>query len=453
MTTRVRYTGPPLTTGHPLSSDPVLLAQRWLARAVTRLKTTPGRMRLASAAIVAGLIVLSAIGVGAFGARQHAGQDVGVQAEPLLVGSEVIYSRLADADATAAGTFLTPGQEPPQRRARYLDDMKVAADQLASVTSQVGTSSAGAQAAGQITHDLPIYAGLIEAARANNRQGLPVGAAYLREGSALMRNEILPSTGKLYQVEANRLAGAYRSGGSKLDTAGVTVAAAVALVLLIVTQLYLFRRTNRLLNLPLVVATVLVALAGAWAIISFNHQAGHLDRARITGSDPIQLLSSARILSFRAQGDEGLALVARGSGSSYLADLDAIVAQLGPADGSTGLIRQAMDASGSTGFPVLTGSGGLYPMFLDAHSKVQAAANGGRFGEAVVLATGTEVAAADKLTQGLDAQITLNQQAFNTQARAARSDLRNLAIGMPLLIVVAGLLTLFGLQLRINEYR
>ena len=35
---------------------------------------------------------------------------------------------------------------------------------------------------------LSVYTGLVETARANNRQGLPVGAAYQREASNLMRD-------------------------------------------------------------------------------------------------------------------------------------------------------------------------------------------------------------------------------------------------------------------------
>ena len=410
-------------------------------------------MRLASAAIVAGLVIVGLTATGAFRARQHSADNVGVQAEPLLVGAEVIYSSLADADATAAGTFLTPGQEPPERRARYLDDMKAAADQLAAVTRQIGSSSEAAVAAGLITHDLPVYAGLIEAARADNRQGLPVGAAYLREGSALMRNEILPSTTKLYRVEATRLTGAYRSGQSTVDTAGVALAAALALAVLIVTQLFLYRKTNRVINVALLTATFLVFLAGTWAVVSFTKQASHLQQARTTGSDPVQLLSSARILTFRAQGDEGLALVARGSGDAYLADFDAIVGQLGTVDGPTGLMRQAEEASGLAADPPITGTGGLYGSYLGAHAQVAQAEKAGQFAPAVTLATGAELAANDKLAQTLDRQISSKQLDFQIQAGKARQDMRNLGIGVPILVIVAAALVLAGLQQRINEYR
>ena len=268
-----------------------------------------------------------------------------------------------------------------------------------------------------------------------------------------MRNEILPSTTKLYRVEATRLTGAYRSGQSTVDTAGVALAAAVALAVLIVTQLFLYRKTNRVINAALLTATFLVFLAGTWTVVSFSQQASHLQQARTTGSDPVQLLSSARILTFRAQGDEGLALVARGSGDAYLADFDAIVGQLGTVDGPTGLMRQAEEASGFAADPPITGTGGLYGSYLGTHAQVAQAEKAGQFAAAVTLATGAELVANDKLAQTLDRQISVKQQDFQIQAGKARQDMRNLGIGVPILVVVAAALVLAGLQQRINEYR
>ena len=54
--------------------------------------------------------------------------------------------------------------------------------------------------------------GDVEAARADNRQRLPVGAAYLRESSELLSRSILPAAGRLYETEATRLNADYRSG-------------------------------------------------------------------------------------------------------------------------------------------------------------------------------------------------------------------------------------------------
>lgn len=426
-----------------------------LVRVGTRLTTTPGRMRLASAAIVAGLILFGTVGTVALHARQHAARDVGVQAEPLLVGAQVMFSSLADADATAAGSFLTPGIEPPERRKRYLDDIEVAADRLAVAARQGGLATQASDAIAVITRELPTYSGLVEAARANNRQGLPVGAAYLREGSTLMRGTILPAARRLYQVEADSLDRAYRSGQSGVDTAVTLLVAAIAVAALVITQLFLFRRTNRLLNIPLLATTLITLVIAGWTVFAFFAQAGHLRQARTRGSDPVQLLSAARILTFRAQGDESLALVARGSGDEFVGDMAAVLGQLGPPEGP-GLIFQADHTVGFDSIPPISGKGGLFAAYLDAHDKVVKAEQAGQFTQAVELATGSgpdrELPAADQLAAALDNQINHAQQAFAAQAGKARRDISALGIAAVALLVAAGL-ALLGLQQRINEYR
>src|SRR5436190_893333 len=74
-----------------------------------------------------------------------------------------------------------------------------------------------ARAIAAIAASLPEYTGLVETARANHRQGFPVGAAYLRDASELMRGRILASAGDLYRLETLRLndhqAAATRSRG------------------------------------------------------------------------------------------------------------------------------------------------------------------------------------------------------------------------------------------------
>ena len=45
---------------------------------------------------------------------------------------------------------------------------------------------------------LAAYTGLVEAARANNVQGFPIGSAYLREASSLMQTKLLPEAKKIY---------------------------------------------------------------------------------------------------------------------------------------------------------------------------------------------------------------------------------------------------------------
>ncbi len=434
-------------------SGPAVTGAAVVARLSKRARTTPGRMRLAAGAIVVVMLLVAIVGTGALRARQRATNAVGQQVEPLLVGAEIIYSSLADADATATNTFLKAGLEPPARRQAYLDDLTAAANQLASVARQAGSSEEAAQALAVINKDLPTYSGLVESARVNNRLGLTVGSAYLREGSTLMQKAILPAVGQLYQVEAGRLDRAYQSGQSLRDVIGIVVAALLALGLLVLSQGFVAHRTNRLLNPSLLAATVATVALLSWLVVAFLASASRLNEARTKGSDPVQLLSSARILLSRAQADENLFLVSRGSGSANLADANAVIAELGaPPNGTGGLIERAANVAPAPGIPV-----SLYAAYLKAHQGVIDAATKGLFAQAVTSATGTDpgdvLPAADQLNRAISKPLDQAQKVFQSKAAAARRDLSLLGFGVIALAAIAAGLAVAGLEHRINEYR
>jgi hypothetical protein len=268
-----------------------------------------------------------------------------------------------------------------------------------------------------------------------------------------MQTSILPAVGQLYQVEATRLDHAYNSGRSLVDLIGVLLVALATLAILAVTQGFLTRRTNRIFNLPLVVASLLAVLLLVWTVVAFTVSARRLQDARHKGSDAVQLLSSARILVARTQVDENLALVARGSGSQYAADFVAVTKELGPAQGGSGLLDEAESSVvGQT--TQLTGRGGAYAAYLDAHQRIVDAKTST---EAVTLATATgttdELSAAKRLKSLLDDRIAQAQTIFDSKAAAATHDLSRLSLGMIGLIVLAAALALLGLQQRISEYR
>lgn len=422
-------------------------------RVRSTLATTPGRLRLASLAIVVVLALAWLVAATTVRARQAATHQVGLETEPLLVGAQDIYASLADADATEANAFLTGGLEPASLRARYDADIKRASDQLTDVTRQIGGSSDARAAAQAMAEQVPVYTGLVEAARANNRQLFPVGAAYLRQASKLMREQILPAADGLYQVETRRLDQSYRSGASAWDVVGVLVGGAVLLAILILTQLYLTHRTNRVFNIPLLAATLVAVGLLGWVIATFATQHRHLAQAERNGSDPVKVLAQARILALNAETDESLALVGRGGDQKYIVDFDATIAKLGGNDGGSGLLRQAtLETPGGT-VDILN----AYKAYLAIHKSVQQQASDGQYAAAIKTATTAEFGPTTshfaQLDTAISAAVANNQQQFANAAASARSAFRGIAIGVTVLVLAIGLLALFGTQQRINDYR
>jgi hypothetical protein len=161
-----------------------------------RLRGTPGRLR----AVLVGLVLLG-LGAGlagVIGVEQRSGlvDEVSTSRGPLTVQAQGLYRSLSDADATAAAAFLSAGTEPPALRTRYLDDIAAATKALAAVAA----SGVDAASVRELSSQLPSYTGLVETARVYNRQGMPLGSAYLREASGLMRQRLLPAAQRLYKA-------------------------------------------------------------------------------------------------------------------------------------------------------------------------------------------------------------------------------------------------------------
>jgi hypothetical protein len=418
-----------------------------------RLSTTPGRLRLAAVVLVAAAVAFGIAMATTAAARHEAADAVATRTEPLLVQSDRLYASLSDADATATTTFLISGLEPVARRQRYLADIASASARLTSLAEQVGSSADAREAVSVLSTRLPVYSGLVETARANNRQGRPVGAAYLRQASGIMRGEILPAAGRLYEIEARRLDADYRSSTSTAAFIALAVAGSLLLALLVATQLGLARFSHRILNVPLVAATfVLVALA-VWVLLALDAEQSSLSAAQRKGSDSVQVLSAVRVLGLRAQRDEGLALVARGGDTQDLDDVDTVMRTLRPGQ-RTGLLAEARMLAARAGSTRAIDE--LVTSFADyqrVHRRVAAAEIGGDFTAATNAFIARETPLSDRIGANLQAQIALAQQRFAHSATRAASVVSALTVGIVIAAAAIALLAVVGLAQRIEEYR
>jgi hypothetical protein len=427
---------------------------RGLARLRFHAGTTPARLRAGVVAVVVLAIAFALAAAAATFARQRAVDQITTRTEPLLVGADGLYASLSDADATAATTFLIGGIEPTDRRARYLADLDTASRELATLSEQAGTSGVAQQAVDTIARNLPVYAGLIEAARADNRQGLPIGTAYLRAASAVMFSTILPAAERLYEVEARGLVAQYRNASSTGTATVVMLAAGLLVATLVIALVYVAVRTRRFINVGLALAMVTALAGGAIVLDRFAREQDALAAARSSGSDPVQVLSATRILALRAEADESLALVARGGGDRYATDFTTVLTSM---SSSSGILAYG------AALAARTGTSGQFRLFQRAlaqywlvHDTVDIYRRQNDFNRAIAIAVGTdstETVLGDRMNADLEAQITGAQQRFHAAASSAASDLDQLWLPAAVTAAAIAILASLGLFRRINEYR
>jgi hypothetical protein len=114
---------------------------------IRNLRThSPGRLQLILAMLLTlGLLTGLVAGLTAHSAAAGT-TGLGERAQPLLVEAETIYSKLADADTTAAQAFLAGGLEPVALTRRYDDDLNQAGAALTGAAHLVPEDSDAARA-------------------------------------------------------------------------------------------------------------------------------------------------------------------------------------------------------------------------------------------------------------------------------------------------------------------
>jgi hypothetical protein len=420
-----------------------------------RATTTPAKLRLLLIGLVVLCVAWGAVAAWVVSQRASGANDVVGTSEPLSLDGQRIYRALSDADATAASAFLSGGLEPIAARKRYQADIAQAASHLESATAAAGHSAAARELA-TLSAGLPVYTGEVETARADNRLGLPLGAAYLREASRLMRGTLLPAARDVSAQANARLT----------EASGQATGLPLALVLLVVTailgyvlyraQRWLMRRTNRRLNPGLVVASVAGVVALVWLAVAFALARSDLLEARNHGSDPVAALAQADIAALQARADESLTLIDARGDDSFEADFKAVERRLGPGPGTL-LTAAVTAADGSPGAESAAAAARTATAWYAAHRGVRSLDNNGKHTQAVKLVTTPGPGHSGTLFTRLDAELTAaiaaDQVVFRTNAATGRDAFTGLEVGVIVLSLVMAAGCARGLSTRLAEYR
>jgi hypothetical protein len=418
---------------------------RWRAAA----GTAPGRLRLAALGLSVLVLGLGALTGWQVTDRTDAADQVVTHSQPLSQNAAEIYRSLADADTTAAAGFLLAGNEPADLRQRYQNDLANATQLLTQAAAQ-STGSAQAQAlVSQLNQQLPVYAGLVETARTDDRQGLPLGAAYLRYASDTMQHQLLPQAQQLSQLELGRLNRDY--GDARATPWAAYGLGVLVLAALVWVQLRLFRRTNRVFNLGLLGATGAVLAMLVWLGAAALAADSSLQQSVDRGTAPLKALNEARIDTLKARTAENLNLVARGSTTQY--DQDWTQDQMSDAGAISTALRLA--PGGAAG--KIADAQNSFRTWGDRHGSATAKNNNGDYQGALddtVGSTDTSAAPAFQATdQSLADAVKVEQADFLSAARDGRDATETVAAaaGVLALLGTAGALT--GLGRRLAEYR
>jgi hypothetical protein len=325
--------------------------------------------------------------------------------------------------------------EPPAQRAAY--------DQAMSGTSLLIAEAARAQPAdgsalAALNQQVVNYAAAIEQARANNRQGLPLGAQYLRNASAELRATTLPILDNLVSANAARAADEMQAGAGYI----VLVLAALGLAAVIAAQIWLARTFKRTINVGMMASAAVLLLMVIGSLVAVLQLRGALNEISTGSLAAVNTAADTRIEANNAKSNESLTLIARGSGQAFDA------AWKSSADSVTGNLARL------SGQPELASQ---WQAYADVHVQIRELDDGGQWDKAVAKATGSGKSSSNTVFGTFDSNLASYLDGVSLDASSSLADEQPIMIVAAILILLGGvavaLLGRWGVTERLKEYR
>jgi len=356
-----------------------------------------------------------------------------------LVRLQDIQTSLVRADADATNAFLVGGLEPVEQRRDYDTAVARAASQVAFAAR---AQPADGEALAALSTAIQDYTGAVVQARASNRQGLPVGAQYLRDASAGLRADALPLLEALTHANEGRAETEFTAASQARSLARGSALAGLVLVAL--AMVWLARRTHRYVNVPVLGAGVVVLVVLLASAVVLGSVGSSVATVRAGPYAQARALSDARISAFDAKSNESLTLISRGSGAAFEA------AWVTSAAVTTAKLA-AVPRGGDNTLEA------KWVEYTDAHVEIRALDDGGSWEQAVAAATSRDDPSAnasfERFGSATGALLTTASETTSSALRSADDGLQVGALLGLLAGLAAAVLGWRGLAQRIEEYR
>ncbi|WP_291313989.1 hypothetical protein [Corynebacterium sp. UBA2622] len=428
---------------------------RWVRRLLDFTVTTPGRIIAMMTVLTLALFAAGWAMSQSMAQRQDSLNVLINSTEPMSNSAHVLFTSLSQADTVSTTSFISPGMVSEEDMKLYLSSLDrgvVAANEVLE-----GTVDADADAkreevrtlVTQIQRDVPVYAGLMERAKTNQRMGNPVGVAYMSEASGMMRERMLDDASSLFELSREQVGDemARLSSPQWIPLSGLVA----ALGFLVLAQLWLWKVFRRRLNKGFLAATAMMIVAITWVSVSnyaaFQSGVVGFEKA----SNPWQELTTARINAQETRTDEIFALLRRQS-----------VDQTETSFNTTyGEVQQALDAAAPTADPQLIQSGrDALEQWSVSHNDLVTTLNEGRFDHAIDILTDTNLqsgqassAAAYSQLDSVFSELINNSRGNMREYISASLDATRAVSGVVLVLTLLSIVSIWlGIRRRLREY-
>lgn len=417
----------------------------YVRRSVSFLMTSPGRLTIVALILIVAILAAGLSMWQTTSQRQQQLTRISQLSEPMANASQNLYASLTIADASANTAFSRGTLNSSQDLVSNFDDVIAQASMSATraATSIENVDAPEMKNIATVQRLLPVYTGMVETARANARQGNPVSVAYLASASNLMQVQILPAAKSLYERTSTTTNAEQRelSNPPLFPMSGL----AAAILMLLLTQWWLTRRTGRLFNVGLFGATMLmtIALVGVGIATTQPWQSNSLFGEQ---RPDVHALTEVRIDAQQLRASETLGLVRRqpADAESFSQSVRTLVGEL-----------ERVDANAPDD-DVRAAIHGIYS-WESGHNLMMEHLSSGDYAGAVRIATdvgnaSSSAAAFNQVDESLQNSIAESRLTARENLDQSRRAIAALSLTTVTLTVIAAVLVVFGFRHRLLEY-
>ena len=447
--------------------------------------TTPRTLVGFRTAIWALVLMLFLTGESTLSTSRATFKTIGKDAAPSIIAADEIGYALADLDANVANSLLGAAQHR-QAAVAVIEKQRVkVTDGLIDAAENITYGDAEKVPIRLLTRGFGVYLERAAEARLRFEQGDVDGArTSYWEATELLHATLLPQAAQLDRANREALDRSFAQERRVNDGAegGALALGLLVLLSLLSLQVFLFRKTHRILNPALLAGTFVAFLFTAYLVTRFSAAREDLRLAKEDAFDSIHALVRARAIAYDANGDESRFLLESQHTHGFEAAFRSKVLLLtsSPAlasDASRELSAFVKLSGGHHRKPKYTGllwdevgnitfdgeyAGAARAMkaFADYYGidgRIRSLAASGKLTDAIELCIGGRPdesnAAFDRFDSGLGSALDINRAAFDAAIDRGRSDLGAAEYWGPAFALVIAFLTWLGLQPRLREYR
>jgi hypothetical protein len=431
------------------------------------LSTAPRKIRALLLMCLVGTVVSLGITFWVYSSIRDVAQSVGKDTVPQIVAAKNIRATLANAHSNAMNAMLTKEKLGGKFWNLYREDLNSLHSQLIDASKHITYGDEERIPLFTILSNISAYEYTVGGAVSS---GAEISVDQFMEANRLMQQKILPASSALNHANLSQLDSIYASFTKNINNVMffMRLLGIAFLIILIGTQVYLFKKTHRILNIGLLIATILFSVNFVYSASALNSVKSDLYTAKHDAFDSLNALLSAKAEAYNANAIESLYLLHNGTGIVQTADtinFNLSAARLN-SDPKAALAGGKFEGYLNDALSNVTFSGekeavGValqqWAKYVDIDKQIRSLEYDSKHNDAIALCVGYAAGQSNfefaKFDSALGDTININQINFDSSINSAFKTLNMFPYITAVFLVLISTASILGMKARIDEYK